>query len=163
MFMAQVGHESGGFLYRAENLNYSADALMRIFPKYFPDQENAQKYARQPEKIASRAYANRLGNGPEETQDGWKFRGRGFIQITGRSNYLGAAKALGIPFDDLPDYLQSIPGAMRSAGWFWSSINGNQCADERDIITCTRRINGGLNGLADRQTIYTRAEEVMGE
>lgn len=157
MFLAQAGHESAGFTQMIEKLSYSASALMSTWPKRFPSIESTEGFSRQPEKLANKVYADRMGNGPESSGDGWRFRGRGLIQLTGRTSYQACAKSLGVNLDVFPQYLETIPGAVASAGWYWDARMLNQCSDEKDIITCTRRINGGLNGLADRQDIYTRA------
>lgn len=150
-FLAQVAHESGGFNFVKENLNYSADGLRKIFPKYFPNDDLAKQYARQPEKIANRVYANRMSNGPEESGDGYRFCGRGLIQLTGRANYTKFAEDLGMSIEDTIAYLETPNGAVASAGWFWDNNKLNQYCDSNDFITLTKRINGGTIGLADRQ------------
>lgn len=146
MFFAQLDHESG-LKPISENLNYSADGLLKTFPKYF-NSETAKEYARQPQKIANRVYANRMGNGSESSGDGWKFRGRGFIQITGKNNYIACGYA------NNPDNLLNEVDAMVSAVWFWNQNNLNKFADLGDVKGCTKVINGGLNGLADRENKY---------
>jgi putative chitinase len=149
MFLAQVAHESAGFTEVAENLNYSAAALLRTFPSHFTAQEAAD-YARQPERIANRAYADRNGNGDEASGDGWRYRGRGLIQLTGRNNYARCGSAIGIDLVTAPEMLESPEWAAKSAGWFWW-INGcNELADSGDFDGTTKRINGGLNGQDDR-------------
>jgi putative chitinase len=153
-FLAQMAHESGGFNATKENLNYSAKGLMTTFKKYFPTQELAKQYERKPEKIANRVYANRMGNGPEESGDGYKFCGRGLIQLTGKQNYSRFAKDLGITIDETVAYMETASGAVSSAGWFWDNNNLNQYCDKDDFITLTKRINGGTIGLADRQHHY---------
>lgn len=154
-FIAQCAHESSGFKTVIENLNYSAVGLRAVFPTHFAAGEE-DAYARHPERIANRVYANRMGNGDENSGDGWKYRGRGAIQITGRGNYrlFGA----GIGFDTLlaPETLETPHYAVISAGWFWSSHSLNGYADVRDFLGITKRINGGVNGLADRQQRYDR-------
>lgn len=160
-FLAQLGHESGNFVHRVENLNYSADGLRKIFGRYFPTDAIAQQYARQPIRIASRVYANRMGNGDEASQDGWKFRGRGYIQLTGRNNYTACGRYLGRDLVADPDYLMSIEGAVVSAGWFWEVNKLNAFADARDMKTLTKRINGGFNGLAHRMELYTAAQRIL--
>jgi putative chitinase len=152
-FLAQCGHESGGFRLTQENLNYSAKGLMGIFKKYFPTQALADAYARKPEKIANRVYGNRMGNGAEATGEGFKFRGRGYIQLTGKSNY--AAFDLAVEDDILanPD-LVSSKHALASAAWFWKKNGLNLIADtgsSNEVVTkITKRVNGGTIGLADR-------------
>lgn len=153
-FLAQTAHESGGFNFVKENLNYSADGLQKIFKKYFPDAALAQQYARQPEKIANRVYANRMGNGDEASGDGYRFCGRGLIQLTGRNNYTKFAQDLGISIEECVAYMETTDGAVSSAGWFWDNNNLNQYCDSGDFVTLTKRINGGTIGLADRQHHY---------
>ena len=160
-FLAQIGHESGGFNFIKENLNYSAKGLRSIFGKYFPTDELAKQYERQPAKIANRVYGNRMGNGPEESGDGYKFCGRGLIQLTGKQNYTRLANDLGISIDDTIAYLETPNGAVASAGWFWDNNNLNQYCDRNDFITLTKRINGGTIGLADRQHHYAEAMEYL--
>jgi putative chitinase len=142
-FLAQLAHESGGFNFVKENLNYSADGLRKTFAKYFPTDELAKAYARQPEKIANRVYANRMKNGDEASGDGFRFRGRGLIQLTGRDNYTRFAASLGISIDETIEYLETPSGAVASAGWFWDNNGLNQFCDKDDFITLTKRINGG--------------------
>ena len=161
-FLAQTAHESGGFNFTVENLNYSKDGLRKIFPKYFPNDELAKQYARQPQKIANRVYANRMGNGPEETGDGYRYCGRGLIQLTGKQNYTWFAASLGIPVEEASEYLQTFEGAAQSACWFWETNKLNQYADSGDIITMTKRINGGTIGLEDRIKHYEHALHVFG-
>lgn len=156
-FLAQTAHESGGFNFIKENLNYSKDGLRKIFGKYFPNDEIANAYARQPEKIANRVYANRMGNGPEESGDGYRFCGRGLIQLTGRQNYTKLAEDLGISVEETALYLETPNGAVSSAGWFWDNNNLNQYCDKGDFVTLTKRINGGTIGLADRQHHFDEA------
>jgi putative chitinase len=157
-FLAQCGHESGGWTVFEENLNYSAQGLRKIFGKYFPNDELALAYQRQPEKIANRIYANRMGNGPEESGDGFKYRGRGPIQLTGKANYTAFAKDM---FDDWenvvenPDWVTYDKDfALMSAIWFWNKNKLNHEADIGDIKTMTRKINGGYIGLEDRIKHY---------
>lgn len=161
-FLAQIAHESGGFNFVKENLNYSADGLRKIFPKYFPTEDLAKEYARKPEKIANRVYANRMNNGPEESGDGYRFCGRGLIQLTGRANYTKFAEDLGLSIEDTIAYLETPNGAVASAGWFWDNNKLNQYCDKDDFITLTKRINGGTIGLADRQHHYHLALKHLG-
>ena len=164
-FIAQCAHESGGFMVLKENLNYKAATLRKIFPKYFPNDQIAQEYASKPNKqvaIASKVYANRMGNGDEASQEGWKFCGRGLIQLTGRSNYQAFADSLEMSIDDVPEYLATFEGAAQSACWFWETNKLNQWADAGDILTLTKRINGGTIGLEDRKKHYEHALHVLG-
>jgi len=161
-FLAQVGHESGGFRYLKENLNYSSDALLRVFPKYFPTRALAEIYARKPAKIGARIYANRMGNGDEASGDGYRFCGRGAIQLTGRQNYERFAAAMEMSLDEAIAYLETPEGACMGAGWFWADNGLNALADSGDFVTLTRRINGGTNGLADRQALYAKAKRLLG-
>lgn len=160
-FVAQVGHESQQLQRVSENLNYSADGLLRTFPRYF-NSSQAAVYARNPEKIANRVYANRIGNGDEESGDGWRYRGAGLIQLTGKNNQRAAADYFGIDWHGIGDWLRTPEGAARSAGWFWSVHALNALADVGDIEQITRRINGGLNGINERLEIYERAKQVLG-
>lgn len=162
-FIAQIAHESGSFRYSSENLNYSAKALRAVFGKYFPTDEMAEAYARQPEKIANRVYASRMGNGDEASGEGWKFRGRGLIQLTGKENYTNCGNAIGRDLLSNPDQLATDPYAAVAASlWFWNSRSLNTHADNDDVNTVTRRINGGLNGLDDRVSYLNKAKAVLG-
>lgn len=161
-FVAQCAHESGGFKFIRENLNYSAQGLMNTFKKYFPTQELAQQYQRQPEKIANRVYANRMGNGDEASGDGWRYCGRGLIQLTGKDNYTFFAGSLGIPVEEAADYLSTFEGAAQSACFFWEQNNLNRFADANDVKGLTRAINGGQIGLEDRIKHTNHALHVMG-
>ncbi len=160
-FLAQTAHESGGYRAIKENLNYKAESLCRVWPRYFPNIDVARQYAQQPERIANRAYANRMGNGPEESGDGWKFCGRGLIQLTGKDNYSRYAESLEISLDEASEHLTTFEGCVQSAAWFWEANNLNQYADSGDILTMTKRINGGTLGLADRQNHYQHAMHVL--
>jgi putative chitinase len=150
-FLSQVAHESGGLKYSKENLNYSAKALRSVFGKYFKTNEIAEQYARKPEKIANRVYANRMGNGDEQSGDGWKYRGRGLIQLTGKHNYESFAHDHGVDCVNNPDLILDPEIALMSACWFWKKRKINRFADADDIHMVTKRINGGTNGLHDRQ------------
>ena len=157
MFLAQCGHESGGFSRFTEGLNYSAKGLRATFPKYFPDDATAIKYERQKEKIANRVYANRMGNGPESSGDGWKYRGRGMIMTTGKDNYTEFSKYSGIDAVNNPDLLSSdMSAAIKSAIWFWNKNILNSFADKKDVLSATKKINGGINGLEDRIDKYNK-------
>ncbi len=159
MFLAQAGHESASFTVTSENLNYSVDGLLTVFPKYFKTKEVAATYARKPEKIANRVYASRMGNADEASGDGWKYRGRGYIQLTGKNNYIAFEKFLGI--DIKADDVAQIPLAFLSAGWFWKTNDLNRYSDLGDILWCTKRINGGTHGLVDRTKRYQKALEAL--
>jgi putative chitinase len=160
MFMAQVGHESGGLTQIQENLNYRADRLPVVFPRYFRD-VNPNAYARNPEKIANRVYANRMGNGPESSGDGYRYRGRGLIQLTGHDNYARFANDMGMSIEEAVEYLSTPEGAAMSAAWFWSKNGLNEIADRGDVVAATKRINGGTIGLADRQAHYSEALHIF--
>ena len=161
-FLAQILHESGNLKYKSENLNYSAKALRSVFPKYFKTDEIANQYARKPEKIANRVYANRMGNGDEASGDGWLRRGRGLIQLTGTDNYKACTKALNVDLMKNPDLIISNAEiCMKTACWFWNSKKLNELADKDDIKSITKRINGGYNGIEDRESILKRAKSVL--
>ena len=161
-FIAQCAHESGGFKFLKENLNYKAESLCKTFPKYFPDLATAKSYEKQPEKIANRVYSNRMGNGDEASGDGFRYLGRGLIQLTGKNNYTIFAASIDTPLEQIPEYLQTFEGAVQSACWFWEQNNLNKEADAGDIKTMTRKINGGFIGLEDRIKHYTHALHVFG-
>jgi len=163
-FIAQCSHESAGFMILTENLNYKAATLRKIFPKYFPDDATAQRYASMPNKqeaIANKVYANRMGNGDEASGDGFKYRGRGLIQLTGKQNYSWFAASLEISPEEATEYLGTFEGAAQSACWFWETNKLNQWADKGDIVTLTKRINGGTIGLDDRIKHYEHALHVL--
>lgn len=171
-FLAQIGHESGQLSKVTENLNYSVNGLIATWPKRF-DLTKAKLYARQPERIANCVYADRLGNGNEASGDGWKYRGRGLIQITGRARYREAtekmyALPLGTDFEEEPELLATPEYAALSAGWFWKSNGLNEIADKLGGIDdevvfkkITLKINGGYNGLEDRKRLYTNAKKTI--
>jgi putative chitinase len=166
MFIAQCAHESGGFRAIKENLNYRAPSLRKLFPKYFPDDALAARYASLPNKqaaIANRIYANRMGNGDEASGDGWKYRGRGIVQLTGKANY--TAFSHDVFGDDHvvenPDLVAHPEYAVLSACWFWKKNNLNQWCDAGDIVTLSKRINGGTIGLDDRKKHYEHAKHVL--
>lgn len=158
MFIAQLGHESGGFKVLQENLNYSADGLQKVFSRYF-DEHSAAQYARQPIKIANRVYANRMGNGDEGSGDGWKYRGKGAIQVTGKNNHEVFAKEMGMTIDEAVAYMQTPEGAVMSGAWFYDSRDCDIVGT--DITAVTKKINGGTNGFLDRQAIYGRAIKAL--
>jgi putative chitinase len=161
-FLGQTAHESGGYRALRENLNYSATGLNGIFKKYFPTVESAKPYERQPEKIANKIYANRMGNGPETSGDGFKHRGRGLIQLTGKSNYQAFADSLEISLEEAIEFLETYEGAVQSACWFWETNNLNKWADAHDWVKMTKIINGGTIGLEDRIKHIEHAMHVLG-
>jgi putative chitinase len=161
-FIAQCAHESGGFRFLKENLNYKAESLMKTFPKYFSDKDTANAYAKQPVKIANRVYANRMGNGDEASGDGYRYCGRGLIQLTGKTNYDWFAASLEISSTEASEYLETFEGAAQSACWFWESNNLNVEADAGDIKKMTKKINGGYIGLDDRIKHYEHALHILG-
>lgn len=161
-FIAQCAHESGNFRLLRENLNYRAESLMRTWPNRFPTIEIASQYANNPEKIANKVYANRMGNRNEASGDGWRYLGRGLIQLTGKENYQWFAASLKMPVEDLPEYMSTFEGAVQSACFFWELNNLNIEADAGDIKTMTKKINGGLIGLDDRIKHYQHALHVLG-
>jgi putative chitinase len=164
-FLAQCQHESADFNVVQENLNYSVLNLQKVFRKYFPNGTIATQYARKPEKIANRVYANRMGNGNEASGDGWKYRGRGILQLTGKANYAACSQVL-FGDDTLvknPDLLSQPHYALLSACWFWEKNNLNAFCDKRDIVGMTKRVNGGVNGLADRTAHWNTALKVLGD
>ena len=160
-FIGQCAHESNNFRTLEENLHYSATALMRVWPSRFPDIDVANQYANNPEKIANKVYGGRADLGNVEDGDGWKFHGRGVIQLTGRSNYTVCGLALNKPFVELPQMLLEPENACMSAGWFWHKRDLNSLADKQDYETMTRRINGGLLGLVDRKEKIAKALSVL--
>ena len=164
-FIAQCAHESGGFTTLKENLNYKPMSLRKLFPKYFDTDELAQQYCSKPNKqaaIANRIYANRMGNGDESSGDGYRFSGRGLIQLTGRATWQEFADSIETSLADLDEYMQTFEGACQSACFFWESRKLNQYADASDIVTLTRKINGGTIGLEDRKKHYEHALHILG-
>lgn len=160
-FLAQCGHESADFTVLKENLNYGAAGLRGTFGKYFADDATAKTYERQPEKIANRVYANRMGNGNEASGDGYKYRGRGAIQLTGHDNYQAFATSIGQSLPDTITYLETLEGAIESAAWFWKTHGLNATCDNDDIVAMTKKINGGTIGLDDRKAHYEKAKAVL--
>jgi putative chitinase len=160
-FFAQIDHESG-LKPISENLNYSSIGLQTTFKKYFPDKQSAESYQRKPINIANKVYANRMGNGSEQSGDGWRYRGRGFIQITGKENYIKLSKKTGIDFVSNPDLLLEESNAMISALWFWNNnYLLNTWADKDDILTITKKINGGTNGLEHRKSLLLKYKKMF--
>jgi putative chitinase len=160
-FMAQIGHESTGLAVLVENLNYSTKGLLETWPSRFKTLAQAQPYHRNPEKIANVVYSGRMGNGTEQTGEGWKYRGRGLKQLTGKNNYKALTNALNVDFVAKPELLEQPEFAVKSAMWFWSSNNCNNYADKGDIEGLTRKINGGTVGLAERIRRYKLALSVF--
>jgi len=160
MFIAQTAHESGGYTALTENLNYRASGLTGTWPKRFPP-DIAKLYEHNPEKIANRAYCDRMGNGPEASGDGWKFHGRGLIQLTGKSNYVAFAKEIGMALDECVKYCETPEGAVESACFFWEHHGLNAISDAGDVAHATRVINGGLLGLDDRTARFHHAVQVL--
>lgn len=158
-FIGQCGHESNNFRTLEENLHYSASALMRVWPSRFPDNDTAEKYANNPEKIANKVYAGRMGN--TEEGDGWKYHGRGLIQLTGKENYEHCGSSIGVDLVGNPDRLLDPEYAAMSAGWFFNKKGLNQIADIGDVVTLTKRINGGTLGLDDRVMRTNQALRVL--
>ena len=159
-FIGQCAHESNNFRTLEENLHYSAAALMRVWPSRFPDLDVANQYANNPEKIANKVYGGRMGN--TEDGDGWKYHGRGLIQLTGKENYANCGSGLNVDLLGDPNLLVTPEYAALSAGWFWNKKGLNSLADSGDIETITKRINGGLIGLIDRKAKIAKAEQVLG-
>jgi putative chitinase len=160
-FIGQCGHECGNFKILEENLNYRAEALMRLWKSRFPTIDIANEYARNPKKIANKVYASRMGNRDESSGDGFRFRGRGCIQLTGHANYFHAGKACDVDFVMEPDLVATPQYAAMTAGWFWDTHKLNQFADVRDFKTMTKKINGGLIGLDDRIKHINHAIQVL--
>jgi putative chitinase len=154
-FIAQMAHESG-LRPRTENLNYRAERLCQVWPSRFPNMASAQPYAGNPEKLANKVYAGRMGNGPPTSGDGWRFRGCGPLQITGRNNFSGFAQAMGISIEAAIEYARKIDGGIMAAAWFWEENDINRLADTPGVEDESRRINGGVTGLADRRARFDR-------
>lgn len=165
-WIGQCGHECGNFRILEENLNYKAPTLLKLFPKTPKRQwgftpEEAAAYEKQPQKIANRIYSNRMGNRDESSGDGWRFRGSGFLQLTGHSNFYHAGQALGVDFVMQPELVRTPMYAAQTAGWFWQTHKLNQYADSGDFVTMTKRINGGTIGLEDRIKHINHALHVL--
>lgn len=175
MFLAQLAHESNSLKDLSENLNYSAEGLLKVFPEYF-NEETAKLYARNPEKIANRVYANRYGNGNEASGDGWRYRGAGAMQLTFKDNHARAAKEFGKSLEELGDWLRTVPGACWSAAWFWHVNAINTVADKPDTWRGSRNgftgldpfdyttviINGGQRGAAERRSKHAITKKALG-
>jgi len=162
-FFAQCGHESMNFTVLSENLNYRAETLEKLFSKYFSKAgRNAADYAKQPEKIANVIYASRMGNGDTASGDGYRFRGRGVVQLTGRDNYTAFGKSVGLTAEEVIDYVTTKKGALESACWYWASRKINAACDNSDITLMSKLVNGGTIGLDDRKKHYDQALAVLG-
>jgi len=161
-FVAMGAVESGGFTRFVENLNYSPERLCQVWPTRFPNLAAATPFAHNPIKLANYVYANRLGNGPPESGDGWRYRGRGIFQLTGGSNYLMAGKGLGLPLKEQPELVEKIEVGARVATWFWALHGLNAPAEKGDLRTITLAVNGGLTGYEDRLAYYRRACAAFG-
>lgn len=160
-FIGQCGHECGNFRILEENLNYRAATLMKLWPKRFPSLDIANQYAGNPKKIANSVYSSRMGNRDESSGDGYRFRGRGCIQLTGHANYFHAGQALGFDFVAEPDLVATPRFAALTAGWFWSTHGCNPLADEANWTALTKKINGGVIGLDDRVKHTNEALNVL--
>ena len=161
MWLAQIGHESTQFNSLRENMSYSMLGLMKTWPKRFPTEDSTQNFVRQPERLANYVYANRMGNGDFASGDGWRFRGGGLIQLTGRENYRDAGKSLDLPLETQPLKILEPAIAAKVAGAFWKMAGCNELADAHDFETVTRRINGGLNGLKEREEYWNKLEAIL--
>ena len=161
-YLTECGIESRGFTALVENLNYSAERLVEVFPKYFASVESAGQYAHNQQKIANYVYASRMGNGNTASGDGWTFRGRGFIQITGRANYTAFAASIGRSLPDAVAYCETVAGALESSLWFWKTRGLDKYDDNfAQLPSLTRLINGGLNGEKEREALYVKATAVI--
>lgn len=161
-FLGQCSHESGGFRETEENLNYRAQGLVATFHKYFPDEDAAEPYAHNPEKIANKVYANRMGNGDEDSGDGFKFHGRGLIQLTGKNNYKYMSEDFGVSLDEVVEFLSTPAGAVESAAWFWKNTKINPLADEDNCEAVTKKVNGGTIGLSEREENTNKFKQILG-
>lgn len=160
-FLAQTAHESADYIRLSENLNYSATGLLKVWPNRFSNIKIAKQYEKNPEKIGNFVYANRLGNGPVNSGDGYNYRGRGLIQLTGKVNYLEFSEFSKISFNDIIKYLETFDGAVHSACWFWQKHDLNSYSDKNDILGQTVKINGGKKGLADRSKRYVNYKKIL--
>lgn len=165
-FLAQIGHESGHLRRLTENLNYSADGLANTWPSRFRGHDGrpnelAARIARRPRDIANVVYADRMGNGGQMSDDGWRFRGRGLFQLTGRDNYLACGKGIGQNLEDFPDLLEMPEWAALSAAWYWSRHDLNELADAGRLEEITRKINGGTHGQAERLALWKTGQGVL--
>ena len=161
-FLAQLAHESGELRHWTENLNYGWQGLRKTFSKYFQTDADARAYERKPERIANRVYGGRMGNGPESSGDGWRYRGRGPIQLTGKQNYQACGTAIGVDLVNAPERLETPEVGCLAAAWFWASKGLNALADAGDFVTITKRINGGTIGLEERKAFWNRAKALFG-
>lgn len=161
-FLAQIAFETAGFRAVEENLNFPGQRLLQVFPRYFKDEAEAMAYDKQPERIANRIYANRMGNGDEATGDGWRYRGRGFINVAGRANYRALGNAIGVDLEANPEQMSDPEVSLAIAAAFWSSRQLNDAADADDLLRITRAFNGGSGGVAERQELLDRAKKTLG-
>ncbi len=161
-FLAQVGHESGGFKIAVENMNYTAKRLMQVWPKRFPTLEKAQPYAGNPQKLGNYVYANRMGNGGPASGDGYRYRGRGLLQLTGRSMYAAVGKACGLDLEGHPELAEHAPGALRIAGGAWKYDGVDQLSEDASVEDYTQKINGGQIGIADRKARFATVAKILG-
>jgi putative chitinase len=161
-FLAQLAHESGQLQRWSENLGYRWQRLREVFPKYFKTDADAQAFDRQPERIANRVYGGRMGNGPETSGDGWRYRGRGPIQLTGKDNYRACGADIGVDLVNQPERLETPEVGCLAAGWFWAKRGLNALADAGDFVAITKKINGGLIGLEEREAFWERAKAAFG-
>lgn len=162
-FISQLAHESANFSRLDENLNYSGERLWEIFPSKFDNREEAESFARQPERIANRVYASRIGNGDERSGDGWRYRGRGYIQLTGRANYRNIGNRINMDLENNPDLVTEDPTvALKVAADYWDSRNINALADQDDVYAVTKAINGGYNGIDHRKDLLQFAKSIWG-
>lgn len=161
-FLAQTAHESRLFTWLVESLNYSAERLMEVWPHRFPTYGDAATYARKPEAIANLVYADRMGNGPVNSGDGWRYRGRGIIMLTGADAYRRCGAALGVDLVASPERMLEPEVAASAAGWYWITHGCGEAIDDGDFAMCTKKINGGLTGLDERVKLWNRAKAVMG-
>lgn len=160
-FLAQTGHESADYTRLKENLKYSAKRMTEVWPSRFPTIASAKPYEYNEEKLANKVYANRMGNGPESSGDGFRFRGRGILQVTGKNNYQTFADYIGASISDIPEYLESFEGAVHSACWFWEMRGLNKYSDSGDLKTQTIKINGGTTGLSDRINRFNKILRIL--
>jgi len=161
-FLSQIGHESGGFKIAVENLNYTAARLMEVWPRRFPNMDIARQYERNPQKLGNFVYANRMGNGNAASGDGYRFRGRGLLQLTGRSMYRGVKDLTGLELEEHPEIAEHVPHALEIAGGAWKFDKVDRLSENASVEDYTQRINGGQTGIADRRRRFAKVKEIMG-